>query len=550
MTITNSLRYRIYCADPSCATFLGPAGHITNPDANITYAVCEGTDCGKITCVTCKKLLPNGIEGHVCEVQEDERKFRETAKEQGYQECASCGHIVELAEACNHITCKCGHSFCYVCGKDWRGVHGCPQYGKATYDEEGFNQDGFHRDTGLDREGLTREQQMRRHHGHEHDDGEDDDREDDDDGEPDDWDVLQHVDEEFRAFIDTLPPGERQETLEATRIQLMEERGIVFDNPRHDQQDDGEEEEEEDDDDDDERADENLNRNNADENGPDAENLAEGLAENNGDGGDWDADDNGPGHRDDRGEGNSEDNDADAEDNGNAEDEDIIKADAENVIDPQASRPEEAGESGIEGLLDAGDEERHLLVTEHNLLNNDIQAVPAADHDSTGQVNAGAWNQVNWVEALVPTGGVGNTRLGFAPAEAMAAVNLNEAQTPAWPNYNPDDINTVDEDWMSVDRNTDDPQVNGYSDDYWNNVSARQFHEQNSSISSTTQTPNAEVDDADGIPDDPAPDSRVPEVPVESELSGVPGTPAVSEVAGVPNMDLNAFLDARLAFGF
>jgi hypothetical protein len=66
-----------------------------------------------------------------------------------------------------------------------------------------------------------------------------------------------------------------------------------------------------------------------------------------------------------------------------------------------------------------------------------------------------------------------------------------------WPDYNPDDGNTVNGDWMDADWNSDDPHVHsgGYSDDYWNNVSAKKFHEQDSGVSSTTLTPNTEVDD-------------------------------------------------------
>lgn len=61
----------------------------------------------------------------------------------------------------NVSSCHCGAEFCYVCGRQWVGhycTHGCPQYGRAIYDNEGYNQDGYHRDTGLNRDGLTRQQ--------------------------------------------------------------------------------------------------------------------------------------------------------------------------------------------------------------------------------------------------------------------------------------------------------------------------------------------------------------------------------------------------------
>jgi len=247
--LTNVFRFRVYCANAFCTVFLSPTGHITDPDTNITYAICEGTDCGKVTCVACRMLIVNGIKGHTCEVQEDELKFKETAKEQGYQQCSICSRTVELAEACNHITCQCGHSFCYVCGKDWSGLHGCPQYGRAMYDEEGYNQEGFHQKTGLNRDGLTRLQQRRRDRGEESEDEEEDDERENREEATHDWDVLQHLDEETRAVINMLPQNELQESLEMLRIQLMETQGITFDQPQPNQPEDDEPVEDDQDDD-------------------------------------------------------------------------------------------------------------------------------------------------------------------------------------------------------------------------------------------------------------------------------------------------------------
>lgn len=73
-----------------------------DPSTNISYAICQDDECGKLTCTSCKTLL-DGIEGHACEQNEDYKKFRKTATEKGFQECPECGTTVELAEACNHI---------------------------------------------------------------------------------------------------------------------------------------------------------------------------------------------------------------------------------------------------------------------------------------------------------------------------------------------------------------------------------------------------------------------------------------------------------------
>lgn len=59
--------------------------------------------CGTLTCTTCKALL-DGVEGHICGQNEDYKKFKEAAAENGFKECPTCASTVELKEACNHIT--------------------------------------------------------------------------------------------------------------------------------------------------------------------------------------------------------------------------------------------------------------------------------------------------------------------------------------------------------------------------------------------------------------------------------------------------------------
>jgi hypothetical protein len=104
------------------------------------------------------------------------------------------------------------------------GPHGCPHYGQATFDAEGYNQDGYHRETGLNREGLTRRQEMARRRGDDLDADEEDEGEEDDD----EWEVMQHLPPEQRQAINFLHGQERDDALDNLRIQLFEERGILF----------------------------------------------------------------------------------------------------------------------------------------------------------------------------------------------------------------------------------------------------------------------------------------------------------------------------------
>nr|GEU47122.1 zinc finger, C6HC-type [Tanacetum cinerariifolium] len=39
------------------------------------------------------------------------------AKNKKWKKCPRCSYYVELASGCLHIRCRCGHEFCYGCGK-------------------------------------------------------------------------------------------------------------------------------------------------------------------------------------------------------------------------------------------------------------------------------------------------------------------------------------------------------------------------------------------------------------------------------------------------
>ncbi|KAA8618715.1 RING finger domain-containing protein [Pyrenophora tritici-repentis] len=218
-------KFRVYCGHPPCATFLHPTSHLQDPETKTAYAICEAEGCGKLTCTKCRALIQDGIENHECQKDEEAKRFKQAAAENGYQECTGCGATVELSEACKHITCGCGQSFCYVCGRDWEDYHACPIYGPPIFDEEGYNQDGFHRDTGLNRAGLNRRQDITRARAEHWGDGGDDETND----EQAEWEVLQHLNEETRHMLELLPPHVREEVLDQFRIELFETQGILFD---------------------------------------------------------------------------------------------------------------------------------------------------------------------------------------------------------------------------------------------------------------------------------------------------------------------------------
>ena len=42
------------------------------------------------------------------------------AKKAGAKRCAKCKFFVQKGSGCNHMTCRCGYEFCYVCGGKYK----------------------------------------------------------------------------------------------------------------------------------------------------------------------------------------------------------------------------------------------------------------------------------------------------------------------------------------------------------------------------------------------------------------------------------------------
>ncbi|KIO18707.1 hypothetical protein M407DRAFT_246415 [Tulasnella calospora MUT 4182] len=52
-----------------------------------------------------------------------DRALEKLAKKEKWRRCPKCRIVVERREGCRHIMCRCGHEFCYNCGREWR--NGC-----------------------------------------------------------------------------------------------------------------------------------------------------------------------------------------------------------------------------------------------------------------------------------------------------------------------------------------------------------------------------------------------------------------------------------------
>ncbi|TGZ78763.1 hypothetical protein EX30DRAFT_309668 [Ascodesmis nigricans] len=98
---------RTYCSNPTCGVFIIGEAH----------GVVECQSCGISTCSQCK-----GPEHGVLDCPRDEalQVVLRIAEDAGWKRCSRCHAMVELNFGCNHITCKCGAHWCYVCSAPWK----------------------------------------------------------------------------------------------------------------------------------------------------------------------------------------------------------------------------------------------------------------------------------------------------------------------------------------------------------------------------------------------------------------------------------------------
>ena len=47
--------------------------------------------------------------------------------------CPKCRHGIQKSEGCDHMRCRCGAEFCFICGADYQGKHGIFSVGNKAH---------------------------------------------------------------------------------------------------------------------------------------------------------------------------------------------------------------------------------------------------------------------------------------------------------------------------------------------------------------------------------------------------------------------------------
>ncbi|BAT87646.1 hypothetical protein LR48_Vigan09g186200 [Vigna angularis] len=120
---------RIYCPFPNCSVLLDSHECLsarTSSSSQSDNSCIECPVCKRFICVDCK--VPWHSSMNCVEFQnlpEDERdasdiSLHRLAQNKRWKRCQQCRTVIELTQGCYHMTCWCGHEFCYSCGAEYR----------------------------------------------------------------------------------------------------------------------------------------------------------------------------------------------------------------------------------------------------------------------------------------------------------------------------------------------------------------------------------------------------------------------------------------------
>ncbi|KFY13531.1 hypothetical protein V492_03200 [Pseudogymnoascus sp. VKM F-4246] len=107
---------KTYCSVPTCSAFI--------VSGNVACNVGTCHQCGSKTCIRCKAAAHGKKK---CKQNPALEQVWDIVIANGWQRCYKCSSFIELNRGCNHITCRCGAEFCYVCGWIWKSCD-CAQW--------------------------------------------------------------------------------------------------------------------------------------------------------------------------------------------------------------------------------------------------------------------------------------------------------------------------------------------------------------------------------------------------------------------------------------
>eukprot|EP00928_Gymnodinium_smaydae_P029348 TRINITY_DN22127_c0_g1_i9.p1 TRINITY_DN22127_c0_g1~~TRINITY_DN22127_c0_g1_i9.p1 ORF type:complete len:464 (-),score=34.15 TRINITY_DN22127_c0_g1_i9:212-1603(-) len=127
---------KMYCTNPRCSHFI----NLDKVASGTSKSACP--KCKVELCFACRSEWHPGLtceQKRASRVGADQSGVLHLAERSGWRQCSRCRMMVQLAHGCNHMTCRCGNHFCYMCGQRWLNAHGvvekqcdCPLWTEAN----------------------------------------------------------------------------------------------------------------------------------------------------------------------------------------------------------------------------------------------------------------------------------------------------------------------------------------------------------------------------------------------------------------------------------
>uniref|UniRef100_A0A6N2KTY4 RBR-type E3 ubiquitin transferase n=1 Tax=Salix viminalis TaxID=40686 RepID=A0A6N2KTY4_SALVM len=121
---------KIYCPYPKCSALMSK-NEVSEYSKSAVPAGLQGvgarkcSKCYGLFCINCKVPWHNNMTCYNFKRMNpnnpgEDVKLKSLATRNLWRQCVKCSHMIELAEGCYHMTCRCGYQFCYNCGAEWK----------------------------------------------------------------------------------------------------------------------------------------------------------------------------------------------------------------------------------------------------------------------------------------------------------------------------------------------------------------------------------------------------------------------------------------------
>ncbi|XP_022756079.1 uncharacterized protein LOC111303867 [Durio zibethinus] len=119
---------KIYCPYPRCSALMSRSevSEYAKDALGVERSgVRKCLKCHGLFCINCKAPWHSNM---TCQdfkrknphPPAEDLKLKSLATMNLWRQCVKCNHMIELSEGCYHMTCRCGHEFCYNCGAEWK----------------------------------------------------------------------------------------------------------------------------------------------------------------------------------------------------------------------------------------------------------------------------------------------------------------------------------------------------------------------------------------------------------------------------------------------